>query len=167
MLKLSEHFLSQENFLLSKREFARVVMRPLDQAFSITNIKSGFAKCGIHPFKPDAVAKNKMVPSAVHQTTSSTSDTCSDCAPESSASESAMPSSVIPSSSESPSNQISCSRLKVSQKMSVQHLCLHLVFLLQLQLWPHLLLYVTLALMLHQQLLLNLHLPHLFLLLIL
>ena len=57
-----------------------------------------------------------MVPSAVHQATSSTSDTCSDCAPESSASESAMPSSVVPSSSESPSNQISCSRLNVSQE---------------------------------------------------
>ena len=57
-----------------------------------------------------------MVPSAVHQATSSTSDTCSDCAPESSASESAMPSSVIPSSSESPSNQISSSRLNVSQE---------------------------------------------------
>ena len=103
-------------FIVSKREFARVVKRPLHQAFSITNIKSGFAKCGIYPFKPDAVAKNKMVPSAVHQGTSSTSDTCSDCAPEPSASESAMPSSVVPPSSESPSNQISCSRLNFSQE---------------------------------------------------
>ena len=102
--------------IVSKREFARVVKCPLDQAFSITNIKSGFAKCGIYPFELDAVAKNKMVPSAVHQATSSTGDTCSDYAPESSASESAMPSSVLPSSSESPSNQISSSTLNVSQE---------------------------------------------------
>ena len=92
---------------MSKRKFARVVKRPLDQAFSITNIKSGFAKCGIYPFKPDAVAKNKMIPSAVHQVTGSSSDTCSDCVPESSASESAVPSSVMPSSSESRSNEVS------------------------------------------------------------
>ena len=70
------------------------------------NIRSGFAKCGIYPFKPDAVAKNKMIPSAV-QVTGSSSDTCSDCVPQSSASESAVPSSVMPSSSETPSNEIS------------------------------------------------------------
>ena len=98
---------TRKNFIVSKRESARVVKCPLDQAFSTTNVKSGFTKCGIYPFKPDAVAKNKMIPSAVHQVTGSSSDTCSDCVPESSASESAVPSSVMPLSSESPSNEIS------------------------------------------------------------
>ena len=98
---------TRKNFIVSKREFARVVKRPLDQAFSITNIKSGFAKCGIYPFKQDAVAKNKTIPSAVHQVTGLSCETCSDCVPQSSASESAVPSSVMPSSSESPSNEIS------------------------------------------------------------
>lgn len=93
----------------------RVVKRPLDQAFSITNIKSGFSKCGIYPFSPDAVAKNKMIPSAVHR---SSSDTCSDCAPESSASESAVSSSNIPSSLESPSNHIT-SGGNVSQEIVI------------------------------------------------
>ena len=154
-------------FIVSKREFARVVKRPLDQAFSITNIKSGFAKCGIYPFKPDAVAKNKMVPSAVHRATSSTSDTCSECAPESSASESAMPSTVVPSSSESPSNQISSSRLNVSQEnVSATSVSTPSVStsVAVVAISPPV---CNSRLMLHQQLLLNLHLPHLFLLLIL
>ena len=154
-------------FIVLKREFARVVKRPLDQAFSITNIKSGFAKCGIYPFKPDAVAKNKMVPSAVHRATSSTSDTCSECAPESSASESAMPSTVVPSSSESPSNQISSSRLNVSQEnvsaTSVSTPSVSTSVAVVATSPP----VCNSRLMLHQQLLLNLHLPHLFLLLIL
>lgn len=47
---------TKKNFVVSKKEFARVVKRPLDQAFSIPNIKSGFAKCGIYPFN---LAKNK------------------------------------------------------------------------------------------------------------
>ena len=52
---------TKKNFIVSKREFAHVVKRPLDQAFSITNINSGFAKCRLYPFKPDAVAKKKMI----------------------------------------------------------------------------------------------------------
>ena len=98
---------TRKNFIVSKREFARVVKRSLDQAFSITNIKSVFEKCGVYPFKPDAVAKNKMIPSAVHQVTGSNSDTCSDCVPQSSALEFTVLSSVMLSSSESPSNEIS------------------------------------------------------------
>ena len=34
----------RKNFIVSKREFAHVVKGPLDQAFSITNIKFGFAQ---------------------------------------------------------------------------------------------------------------------------
>ena len=49
---------TKKNFVVTKWEFSRVVKWPLDQAFCITNIKTGFAKCGIYPFKPDAVAKH-------------------------------------------------------------------------------------------------------------
>ena len=38
---------TKKNFVVTKREFARVVKHPLDHAFSISNIKAGFAKCGI------------------------------------------------------------------------------------------------------------------------
>ena len=64
--------------MVTKREFSCVVKRPLDQAFCITNIKAGFAKCGIYPFKPDAIAKHKMIPSSVHGVGSSGSDTNTD-----------------------------------------------------------------------------------------
>ena len=93
---------TKKNFVLTKREFARVVKHPLDHAFSISNIKAGFAKCGIYPFNPNVIAKNKMFPSTVHQVVASTSDSCSDC-PEESVSASPRPPSVTPSSSESPS----------------------------------------------------------------
>lgn len=64
---------TKKDFIVSKREFARVIKQPLDQAFSISNVKSGFAKCGVYPFNPNAIAKNKMVPSSVH----SASNSCS------------------------------------------------------------------------------------------
>lgn len=63
---------TKKNLVVSKR---RVVKRPLDQAFCIFNIKSGFSKCGIYPFNPDAVAKNKMKPSSVYGVGSSLSNT--------------------------------------------------------------------------------------------
>ena len=83
--------------MVTKREFARVVKHPLDHAFSISNIKAGFAKCEIYPFNPNAIAKNKMFPSAVHQVVGSTSDSCSDC-PEDSVSASSSESPSCPSS---------------------------------------------------------------------
>ena len=77
--------------------------RPLDQAFSITNVKAGFSKCGIYPFNPNAIATKKMTPSQVYQSIGSTSDSLSDGVLESSVSESPRPPSVMPSSSESQS----------------------------------------------------------------
>ena len=71
--------------------------RPLDLAYSIPSVKSGFSKCGIYPFNPNAVAKKKMP--EIHQSVSSPSDS----APESSVTESSRPPSLIVSSSESPS----------------------------------------------------------------
>ena len=44
-------------------EFARVVKTPFERAFSMSNIKAGFAKCGIHPFDPNAIDRNKLLPS--------------------------------------------------------------------------------------------------------
>ena len=38
-------------------------MCPFEHAFSITNIKAGFSKCGIYPFNPDAIQKANMVSS--------------------------------------------------------------------------------------------------------
>ena len=66
--------ITKKNFVVTKREFSCVVKWPLDQAFCITNIKAGFAKCGIYPFKPDSVAKHKIILSSVHGVGSSGSD---------------------------------------------------------------------------------------------
>ena len=38
---------AKKNFVVSKRDFAKVVKRPFEKAFSIPNIKAGFSKCGI------------------------------------------------------------------------------------------------------------------------
>ena len=64
---------TKKNFVVLKREFSRVVKQPLDQAFCITNIKSGFSKCGIYPFNPDAIAKHIMIPSCLYRMNSSAS----------------------------------------------------------------------------------------------
>ena len=63
---LKSHFskalsFTKKDFVVSKREFARVVKTPFEQAFSISNIKSGFSKCGIYPFNPDAIDHSKIV----------------------------------------------------------------------------------------------------------
>ena len=58
---------TRKDFIVTKRDFARVVKEPFEMAFSMTNIKNGFAKCGIFPFNPDAVDKKKMLPSEMHK----------------------------------------------------------------------------------------------------
>lgn len=78
---------TRKDFTVSKRDFARVVKEPFEMAFSIVNIKSGYKKCGIFPFNPDAVDKGKMVPSSMYTPTSvpststSPSSTSSSCIP--------------------------------------------------------------------------------------
>ena len=57
---------TKKNFVLTKREFSKVLKSPFEKAFSIPNIKAGFAKTGIYPLNRDAVAKSKMKPSLVH-----------------------------------------------------------------------------------------------------
>ena len=56
---------TKKDFIVSKREFARVVKTPFEKAFSMSNIKAGFKKCGIHPFDPNAIDQSKVLPSFV------------------------------------------------------------------------------------------------------
>ena len=57
---------AKKNFVVSKRDFARVVKDPFEQAFSIHKIKSGFRKSGIFPFNRNVVDESKMLPSTLH-----------------------------------------------------------------------------------------------------
>ena len=50
-------YFAKRDFVVSKRDFARVVKEPFEKAFSMSNIKSGFMKCGIFPFNRNAVDK--------------------------------------------------------------------------------------------------------------
>ena len=77
--------------------------RPLEQAFSIPNVKAGFAKSGIYPFNLDSIAKHKLIPSSLHESFSSTSDSESSSLYPSSVSESPNPPSQPFSLSQSPS----------------------------------------------------------------
>ena len=54
---------SKKDFVVTKWEFARVVKAPFERSFSMSNIKSGFAKCGIYPFNQGAIDKSKFVSS--------------------------------------------------------------------------------------------------------
>ena len=56
---------TKKDFIVSKREFACVVKTPFEKAFSMSNIKAGFKKCGIHPFDPNAIDQSKVLPSFV------------------------------------------------------------------------------------------------------
>ena len=53
----------KRDFIVSKRELARVVKQPFKKAFSISNIKAGFEKWGVYPYNPDAIDKTKITPS--------------------------------------------------------------------------------------------------------
>ena len=54
---------AKKNFVVSKRDFARVVKDPFEQAFSIPNVKAGFRKSGI---SSNVVDQSKMLPSTLH-----------------------------------------------------------------------------------------------------
>ena len=65
---------TKKDFVVSKRDFARVVKTPFERAFSISNIKSSFSKCGIYPFNPDAIDRSKIVqPSSSDESNSNSS----------------------------------------------------------------------------------------------
>ena len=57
---------TKKNFAVIKRDFSKVLKGPFEQAFSIPNIKAGFAKCGIYPLNPDAIVEYKMKLSSLY-----------------------------------------------------------------------------------------------------
>ena len=65
---------AKKNFVVTKRDFARVVKSPFEQAFSMSNIKAGFTKCGIHPFDPNAIDRSKMMEPLQSSSSSAESD---------------------------------------------------------------------------------------------
>ena len=45
---------------ITKTNVARMLKDPLENSLTIPNIKSGFRKCGIHPFDPNAIDKSHL-----------------------------------------------------------------------------------------------------------
>ncbi len=43
-----------------------MVKEPFEKAFSMSNVKAGFKKCGIYPFDPNVIDKEKMKPSEMY-----------------------------------------------------------------------------------------------------
>ena len=72
----------------------------LKKPFCISNIKSGFAKCGIHPYNPDAIDKSKLAPSLVHSSTDDSSTSSATCYPTSASSNVDLSSISLTSSDE-------------------------------------------------------------------
>ena len=48
------------NLWIPKSNIARIVTLPFEESMSMSNIKAGFAKCGIHPFNPNALDKDLL-----------------------------------------------------------------------------------------------------------
>ena len=44
-----------------KRNVPRILKEPFEKSMSLANIKSGFRKCGIFPFNPNAIDKEKLL----------------------------------------------------------------------------------------------------------
>ena len=92
---------TKKDFVVSKREFSRVVKVPFEKAFSISNVKAGFAKCGIHPFNPNAVDQSKIAPSLNWSSSSADDSSCNAATPCPSSSSSNLDGSLslsVPSS---------------------------------------------------------------------
>ena len=47
---------------ISKKNFSAIFKEAFDNALVFNTIKKGFRKCGIMPFKPDAIDKNRLMP---------------------------------------------------------------------------------------------------------
>ena len=69
--------LAKRDFVVTKRDFARVVKTPFERAF---NIKAGFAKCGVYPFDPKAIDESKTVQGSTSSSESDLTVTPSSCA---------------------------------------------------------------------------------------
>ncbi len=91
---------AKKDYIVTKRDFSRVVKSPFEKAFSIPNVKAGFAKCGVYPFNRNVVPIEKMVPSVLNQASLSVSSGSPDVSSNSQqsssseASDPATPSSV-------------------------------------------------------------------------
>ena len=72
---------AKPSFVVTTREFSKVIRVPFERAFSITNIKAGFSKCGIYPFNPDAIQKAKMVSSSSCESSTSLSEQSTTASP--------------------------------------------------------------------------------------
>ena len=58
---------TKKDFVVTKRDFARIVKEPFELSFSMSNIKHGFSKCGIFPLNRNAIESAKMLPSEMYQ----------------------------------------------------------------------------------------------------
>ena len=54
---------SKKIIIVTKREFSKILKSPFEH---IPSIKAGFAKTGLYPINPEAVAKSKMTPSELY-----------------------------------------------------------------------------------------------------
>ena len=70
--------------------------QPFERAFSIPNIKAGFAKSGIFSFNPNAIDKSKMVSSTSSSSASSSSSESQPAAQSSETETASLPSDVSP-----------------------------------------------------------------------
>ena len=105
------------NLFISKREFGKVLKVPFEQSFSIPIIKSGFRKCGIFPYNPDAISKEKMSPSSMYNLSSCPSSVPS-TPPSSGSSAPTSSSPVFSSPNPGPSAPISLSPVVPTQNSS-------------------------------------------------
>ena len=124
-LKDNSATFAKPSFMVTKREFSKVICEPFEVVFSIINIKAGFLKCVIHPFNPGAIEAAKMLQSASYgfsndsSTSSSEQSSASSPAPvpvrgESSRIRNSMPLSAISSGSNSDSNYPSSGSITLS-----------------------------------------------------
>ena len=77
---------------ISKSNVARIIKQPFEASMTMQNIKSGFRKCGIYPFNPNAIDKsqlfrNKLIPSedvdlSLPPTESATNNECTNNEPD-------------------------------------------------------------------------------------
>lgn len=49
------------NFWIGKKDVASVIRCPFEESMTITNIKSGFRKCGIYPYDPNNIDKTQLL----------------------------------------------------------------------------------------------------------
>ena len=116
---------AKKDFVVSKCEFARFVNVPFERAFSIPNIKAGFAKCGIYPYNPKAIDQSKVAPSLTCSSPSLDDSSASSDVPSSSSFDTSA-SVTVPSSDDSslpsvnPSIVSSLSSPQVSSESFVQ-----------------------------------------------